>query len=79
MPQAPGVVTFVRLDGSSQRALREALALRRDELPALAVLSAKRLRFALAPPGAGFGAEAAKALLEGVLSGKLPTQPLQVR
>lgn len=78
LPQ-PGVVSFVRLDAANQRSLRGALGVRRDELPALAVISAKRLRFALAPPAAAFGAEAARELLEGVLSRKVPTTPLQVR
>lgn len=73
------MVSFARLDASAQRSLREALGLRRDQLPALAVVSAKRLRFALAPPGARFGPGAAKELLDGVLRGKLATAPLAVR
>lgn len=73
----PGVVSFVRLDASRQRSLRASLGLRRDQLPALAVVSARRLRYALAPPGATFGARAAKELLEGVLAGRVATVPLQ--
>ncbi|KAI8463550.1 MAG: hypothetical protein J3K34DRAFT_526895 [Monoraphidium minutum] len=75
--QQPGVVSFARLDASNQAGLRAALGLRRDQLPALAVVSAKRLRAALARPGASFGAAAARELLQGVLAGKIATAPLQ--
>ncbi|GBF90666.1 hypothetical protein Rsub_03238 [Raphidocelis subcapitata] len=73
----PGLVPFAAVDASRQPAAREALRLRADELPALAVVSVKRMRYALGPPGAGVTAAAVEELLDGVLSGRLGTAPLQ--
>jgi hypothetical protein len=77
-PPKPGLVSFVTVDAIRHPSLRAAFNLRPDQLPALAVVSAKRLRYALAPPSVEFGAGGAEELLEGVLSGKVATAALRV-
>ena len=77
----PGIASFALVDLPRQPAVAAALGLDAggSGLPALAVLSPRRLRFALAPPhlASDFGAAAVDELLGGVLAGKLPTAPLE--
>ena len=70
---------FAALDASQQKSLRAGLGLEGglgDVLPALAVVSGKRQRYAVM--GGPFTEQAAEEYLDKVLSGAVTTAPLQV-
>jgi hypothetical protein len=77
-PWQAGLVSFASIDAARFPAPREALGLHPDELPALAVISARRMRYALAPRHVAFSARGVAELIDGVLSGKVATAPLKV-
>ncbi len=64
-----------QVDAARQPTLLASLGVSSHQLPLVAALSAKRLRFAVSQPP--FTTQSIAALLRGVLSGKAVTAPLQ--